>query len=97
MQFIEKLVIKTVKWKGDKNFHPSKDQGLRKFGESPGSPLDRTQSFHCKGLGLIHDGGTKILQATWHSQKKKKKRLRNCNLVRLSIIGWLVADGGEGD
>lgn len=73
MQFIEKFVIKTVKWKGDKNFHPSKDQGLRKFGESPGSPVDRTQSFHCKGVGLIRDRRTKILQVTWHSQKKNKR------------------------
>lgn len=64
MQFIEKLVIKTVKWKGDKTFNPSKDQGLRKFGESPGSPVDRTQSFHCKGVGLIRDRRTKILKAT---------------------------------
>lgn len=68
MQFIEK-VIKTVKWKGDKNFHPSKDQGLTTFG----SPMDRSQSFHCKSMGLIRDGGTTIVQATWHSQKKTKK------------------------
>ena len=70
MQFIEKVVIKTVKRKGDKNFHPSKDQGLTTFG----SPVDRSQSFHCKSKGLICDGGTKILQATWHSQKKKKRK-----------------------
>ena len=31
----------------------------------------RTWCFHCHGPGSIRDWGTKILQATWHSQKKK--------------------------
>jgi len=32
----------------------------------------RTLSFHCQGLSLIRGWGTKILQATWCGQKKKK-------------------------
>ena len=41
------------------------------YRDLPGSPVVRTQCFHCWGPGLIPGQGTKILQATWHSQKKK--------------------------
>ena len=34
---------------------------------------DRTQRFHCHGLGSIPGQGTKILQAAWNNRKKKKK------------------------
>ena len=43
------------------------------FREFPGSPVVRTWHFHCQGLGLIPGQGTKILQAEWHGQKKKKE------------------------
>ena len=33
----------------------------------------RTQCFHCWGLGSAPGGGTKILQAVWHRQKKKER------------------------
>ena len=36
----------------------------------------RILGFHCRGLGSIPGGGTEILQATGHSQKKKKKKGR---------------------
>ena len=32
----------------------------------------RIQCFHCWGLDSIPGWGTKILQAVWNSQKKKK-------------------------
>ena len=32
----------------------------------------KTLCSQCRGVGLIPGGGTKILHATWHSQKKKK-------------------------
>ena len=30
------------------------------------------------GLGLIPGQGTKIPHATWHNQKKKNKKTKNC-------------------
>ena len=33
--------------------------------EFPGSPVVRTQCFHCQGPGLIPEQGTKIPQAAW--------------------------------
>ena len=44
------------------------------FGEFPGSPVVRTQRFHCHGLGSIPGWGTKIPEAAQNGQKKKKKR-----------------------
>lgn len=38
-------------------------------GEFPDSPGVKTWYFHCRGPGFE---GTRILQAQWHSQKKKK-------------------------
>ena len=40
--------------------------------ELPGSPMIRTQRFHCKGPGSIPGWGTKILQTVWHGQNKTK-------------------------
>ena len=42
--------------------------------ELPGCPVVRTWHFYCQGHGLIPGWGTKILQASWYSQKKKKKK-----------------------
>ena len=39
----------------------------------PGGPVVRTQCFHCWGSDLIPGWGTKLLQATAHSQKKKQR------------------------
>ena len=44
-------------------------------GEFPGSPVVRTQRVHCWGPGSIPGQGTKIPQAAWHGQKKKKIHL----------------------
>ena len=38
--------------------------------EFPGGPVFRTQRFDCGGPGSVSCWGTKILQATRHSQKK---------------------------
>ena len=38
--------------------------------EFPGGPVFMTQRFDCGGPGSVSCWGTKILQATWHSQKK---------------------------
>ena len=40
------------------------------FWEFPGSPVVRTLSFQCWGLGSIPGQGTKILYAAWCSKKK---------------------------
>ena len=40
--------------------------------ESPDGPVVRTPCSHCYGPGLTPGQGTKILQATWHGQKRKK-------------------------
>ena len=42
---------------------------LREF---PGGLVARILGFHWSSLGLIPGWGTEILQAVWHSQKKKK-------------------------
>jgi len=39
-------------------------------GSSPGGLMVRIPGFHCRGLGSVPGLGTKILQATWHSQKQ---------------------------
>ena len=41
--------------------------------EFPGNPVARTHTFNARGLGSIPGRGTKILQAMWYSQKKKKE------------------------
>ena len=41
--------------------------------EFPGSPVVRTQHFHCRGPGSIPSQGTKILQAVQCGQRKKKE------------------------
>lgn len=37
----------------------------------PGSPVVRTEHFHCCVPGSVPDPGTQIPQAMWYSQKKK--------------------------
>ena len=46
-------------------------------GEFPGSPVVSTRCFQCQGPGWIPGQGTKIPQAMWHGQKKKKKKIHN--------------------
>ena len=41
--------------------------------EFPGSPVIRSQCFHCWSLGSICGWGTKVPQAKWYSQKLKEK------------------------
>ena len=52
-----------------------------------GSPVVRTQSFHCCGLSSIPGQGSIISQATWCNQKKEKnlpeKWKLTCNAERL--------------
>ena len=40
--------------------------------EFPGGIVVRITGFHCHGPGSISGWGTEILQAAWHSPKKKK-------------------------
>ena len=48
---------------------------LRKsmYREFPGSPMVRTQGFHCHGPGSIPGQGTKIPQATQPTPKKERE------------------------
>ena len=39
---------------------------------SPGSPVGRTQCFHCHGPGTISGWGTNIPQVLWHSEKNQQ-------------------------
>ena len=48
---------------------------LREF---PGGPVVMTRCFHCRGLGLIPGGETKIPQAVQWGQKKKQKSINSC-------------------
>ena len=45
-------------------------------GNALGSPVVRTQHFHCSGLGSIPAWGTKILQATQRGKNKKESQTR---------------------
>ena len=45
----------------------------------PVSPVVRMWRFHCCGLDSIPGWGTKILQAAWCSQKKKKYWIKGLN------------------
>lgn len=39
--------------------------------DSPGSPVVKILPFHCRGVDFISGGGTMILHAMWHGQKRK--------------------------
>ena len=62
---------------------------LRKsmYREFPGSPMVRTQGFHCHGPGSIPGQGTKIPQAMWHDQEIKifKKKGKSMYTRTLSL------------
>ena len=47
----------------------------------------RTQCFHSCCLGSIPDSATKILQAVWHSQKRKKVIKIKTNWKNLQLFG----------
>ena len=51
------------------------------YREFPGSPVVRIQGFHCGGLGSILGQETKVLQAAWHSWKKKKLKFKKSNHI----------------
>ena len=56
-------------------------QNRLKIWDFPGGPVFRTPRFHCPGPGSIRGWGTKIPQAVWRGQKKKKEaqnRLQAC-------------------
>ena len=76
------LITKTQNWTTNKKVYNWK---------FPGGPVVRTWCFHCQGLGSISAQGIKILQASWHSQKKKKKDiisqvLKNNVVLKTSLI-----------
>ena len=52
--------------------------------EFPGGQMVRTQCFHCWVLNLIPGCGSRILQAKWCGEKKKKapKQTKNEALTR---------------
>ena len=54
------------------------------MGEFSGSPVVRTQHFHCGGLGSIPGQGTRIPQATQHGQKNIVAMMRSC----IKMMGW---------
>ena len=45
------------------------------FREFSSGPVVRTWSFHCEDLGSVPAQGTKILQASWFSQKQNKTKM----------------------
>ena len=80
------------------------------FQELPGCPVVRTWHFHFQGPGLIPGQGTKILQASWHSQKKKKKKkdglymvfpptfffkIPNIKIPNIKIVCDFITSNGE--
>ena len=52
---------------------------INQCGELPGGPVViGLHAFTTEALGSIPDRGTKIPQATWHSQKKRLIRVLEC-------------------
>ena len=51
--------------------------------EFPDGPVVRTWQFHCWGPGSILGQGIRIMQATQHGQKKKKKSLINTQVFMI--------------
>ena len=60
--------------------------------ELPGSPVVSTRHFHCQGpgSGSITGQWTKILQATWHSQKQQTNKQAK-NTMRYHFIPTRMA------
>ena len=56
--------------------------------EFPGGPVVRTPSFHCQGPGFNPGQGTKIPQATWHSQKEKTN-IKSSNKRKSDKFGYI--------
>ena len=61
----------------------------REFPDGPVVQWFRTWCFHCCGLGSIPGWATKILQAVWHSWKKRKKVKKKIktNWKKLQLFG----------
>ena len=56
--------------------------------EFPGSPVVRTQHFHCGGPGSIPGQGTKITQVAWYSQRGKSTQI----MTGLEDKSWAIID-----
>ena len=54
--------------------------------EFPGGPVVRTWRFHGQGPGSVASRGTKITQAAWRGQKKKKKRRVKKDKIKLICL-----------
>ena len=57
--------------------------------EFPGSPVVRTWSFHCQGLGSVPGQGTKILQAMWHGKNKTTTTKRYDDWIKSLLLSLL--------
>jgi len=66
-------------------------QKQRTLWEFPGGPVVRILGFYCHGLSLIPRQGTEILQASWCSQKKKKKGFPSHNTVNSVNLAFMSA------
>ena len=52
-----------------------------------GSPVIRTQHFHCSSPGSITGQGTKILQGAWQGEKKVGQGgMKNWSLLKMSEL-----------
>ena len=56
------------------------------FLDFPGSPVIKTPCFYFRGTGSIPGWGTKILHATWHSQKKKKNQISSLDCFNNLVL-----------
>ena len=60
----------------------------RKF---PGSPVVRTQHFHCRGPGSILGQGIKILQATHGMAKKERKKENVMQFLYFNMSHFIIS------
>ena len=63
----------------------------RKCWEFPGSPVVRTQHFHCRGPGSILGQGIKILQATHGMAKKERKKENVMQFLYFNMSHFIIS------
>ena len=51
----------------------------------PGGPVVKTPCFHCRGHGFVLGWETKILHATRHSHKKKKRKKSRISALMVTL------------
>ena len=57
------------------------------YRDFPGSPVVKTLHFHCRGMDLIPDQGTKIPHDTWPRKKKSGVKMSESKNIKSEDFG----------